>query len=64
LGESAKKRVTRQEVADFTLDAAQREELKRALLRIIGRPATGTVTVQLGQGGVSGVRLVENELKH
>jgi hypothetical protein len=61
MSEGAKKRVTRQEVSDYALDAEQREELKRVLQRIVGRPATGTVTVQLGQGGVSGVRLVENE---
>ena len=56
-----KKKVEVQRVTDYEVSAEQRDELKRALMKIVGRPVTGKVTVQLGQGGISGVRLVERD---
>ncbi|HEX8353673.1 MAG TPA: hypothetical protein VF611_12280 [Pyrinomonadaceae bacterium] len=48
-------------MTEYDVTTEQREELKRALMKIVGRPVTGKVTVQLGQGGVSGVLLVEKD---
>lgn len=56
-----KKAVEVQRVTEYDVPAEQRDELKRALMKIVGRPVTGKVTIQLGQGGVSGVRLVEKD---
>lgn len=61
MSEARKKSVEVQRVTDYDVTPAQREELRRALSNILGRPVTGRVTVQLGQGGVSGVRLTEKD---
>jgi hypothetical protein len=61
LSEARKKTVEVQRVTEYDVSPEQREALRRVLSNILGRPVTGRVTVQLGQGGVSGVKLVEKD---
>jgi hypothetical protein len=57
----AVKRIEHRRSTEFELTPEQRDRLKRLVFEITGRAPSGTVTVQLGQGGVSSVTLTEKE---
>ncbi len=59
--EADKRKVTIQRVTTYNVNHDQREELKHLVMRILGKPATGKVVVNVGGGGVSSVELHESE---
>lgn len=57
----AVKRIEHRRSTEFELSAEQRERLKTLVREIVGRPASGSFRVDLGQGGPSSVKLIEKE---
>lgn len=60
MSSEGKEKVSRFEQREYNLTREERAELRRVLAKIMGRKVTGTLTVDLGEGGINRVRLLES----
>jgi hypothetical protein len=60
--EEARKKVRYKQEESIILRQEERDELKRAVRKIVGRPLTGEVIIKLnlGEGGITSFKVVED----